>query len=98
MKKGRMQAKDIQDRPVLEFLAKHAESWCTWGDGWGNATVQDAMSPGTPGRLQLAKMRSLIKRGLADGCPCGCRGDFEITLDGLAFLRETNEEGNGQEP
>lgn len=90
MKNGRMQAKDIPDRPVLEFLARHADRWCTWGDGlgvWCMPSVRDAMPPKTPGKLQLAKMASLIKMGLADGCTCGCRGDFEITLEGLAFLR-----------
>jgi hypothetical protein len=36
--------------------------------------------------LLLAKMRSLLKRGLVDGCCCGCRGDFELTAKGRAAL------------
>lgn len=36
-------------------------------------------------------MASLIRRGLVDGCGCGCRGDFMITDKGrftLADLRD----------
>ena len=31
-----------------------------------------------PDQLVLAKMRQLIKRGLVDGCGCGCRGEFRL--------------------
>lgn len=31
-----------------------------------------------PEKVVLAKLRSLIKRGLLAGCACGCRGDFEL--------------------
>ncbi len=37
-------------------------------------------------KLILAKMKQLIKRGLVDGCACGCRGDFEITPKGEEWL------------
>lgn len=88
-----MQVKDIQDKPILEFLAKHQGEWSTWGTGYHMPTVQDAMPPGTPKKLQLAKMRSLHKRGLVGGCTCGCRGDWEITNKGLelAGLPRTTE-------
>lgn len=29
-----------------------------------------------PRKVVQAKAKSLIRRGLADGCTCGCRGDF----------------------
>jgi hypothetical protein len=29
-----------------------------------------------PDKLVLAKARKLIRRGVIDGCVCGCRGDF----------------------
>lgn len=29
-----------------------------------------------PEKVVRAKARKLIARGLLDGCPCGCRGDF----------------------
>lgn len=34
--------------------------------------------PVIPEKIVLAKARKLIRRGVIDGCACGCRGDFEI--------------------
>lgn len=82
----RMKAADIDDKAVLRFLAGHQSRWCTWGKGYSMPTVQDAMPPGTPEKVQLAKMRQLLKRGLVGGCDCGCRGDWEITDKGLAYI------------
>ena len=47
---------------------------------------------GCPARLALAKIRRLMARGLVDGCDCGCRGDFELTEDGEAWLRKREED------
>lgn len=47
-----------------------------------------------PKRAVLGKMRMLIRRGLVDGCPCGCRGDFEITPKGQAWLAAYRETPN----
>ena len=79
-----MQCKDIPDKPVLEYLLRHKGRWCN--GCWVERSVAQAMPSGTPSKLVLAKMRQLIKRGLVDGCGCGCRGDFEITAKGEAFL------------
>ena len=49
-------------------------------------SVARAMPEGTPEKLRIAKMAILIKRGLVDGCPCGCRGDYEITDKGIAAI------------
>lgn len=76
----------IDDRAILEFLALHQGEWSTWGNGHSMPTVRDAMPLGVPEKLQLAKMRRLIKRDLVGGCVCGCRGDFEITDKGLAYI------------
>ena len=75
-----MQCKDIPDQPILDWLAANTGrfKWATWGEGYGMPTVRDAMPPGTPEKLQLAKMRRLIQRGLVKGCDCGCRGDFYL--------------------
>lgn len=81
-----MKTSDIPERPILELLAKHQGEWCTWGNGYSMPTVSSAMPPGLPDKLQLSKMRNLIKRGLVAGCDCGCRGDFEITNKGLARI------------
>lgn len=79
------QCKDIPDGPILEFLASHKGRWCHWfaiGSTNDTRSVVRAMPAGTPGKLVLAKMRMLIRRGVVKGCPCGCRGDFEITPKG----------------
>lgn len=44
-------------------------------------------APGYPEKVVLAKARKLIRRGLLDGCYCGCRGDFELTHAGLALIQ-----------
>jgi hypothetical protein len=32
--------------------------------------------PDFPDKLILAKARKLVRRGVVEGCCCGCRGDF----------------------
>lgn len=81
-----MQCKDIPDRPILEFLLAHKGQWCTWFGG--ERSVTRAMPATIPPKLGLAKMKTLIRRGLVCGCPCGCRGDFEITEKGEAWLAQ----------
>jgi hypothetical protein len=34
--------------------------------------------PGLPPKVVLAKAKKLLRRGVIDGCACGCRGDFEV--------------------
>lgn len=80
-----MQCKDIPDAPILRFLAKNPGVWHNWFFG-DDRDVRLAMPPNVPEKLVLAKMRTLIRRGLVDGCDCGCRGDFEITGAGLDWL------------
>lgn len=85
-----MQCKDIPDLPILEHLVQHGGIGCTaWREKDGtpmDRSVLHAMPSETPEKLATAKMGQLIKRGLAEGCTCGCRGDYEITSSGLAFL------------
>lgn len=88
-----MQCKDIPDRPILEFLAQRPRVWHTWYPDCEN-DVSPSMPKDTPGKLVLAKMRTLIRRGLVNGCGCGCRGDFEITEKGQIWL-SSNEKGEG---
>lgn len=81
-----MQAKDCPERPILELLAANPR-WHTHYHGGGSMpSVLPAFPVYTPQKVVLAKMASLYKRGLVNGCPCGCRGDWEITPKGLAFL------------
>lgn len=81
-----MQCKDIPDAPILSFLVSLDGQWANWfGDEYDNS-VTHAMPKNTPSKLVLAKMAQLMKRGLVDGCDCGCRGDFEITEKGKSIL------------
>ena len=80
-----MQCKDIPDRPIIEMLAKNPGQWHNWYFR-DQFDVTAAMPANTPEKLVIAKMRMLMRRELVDGCDCGCRGDFEITTKGLAFL------------
>jgi hypothetical protein len=73
---------DIPDEPILKFLAGPYEDWpvagwATWFEGLPNS-VQNAMPAGTPKKVALSKMASLIRRGKVEGCACGCRGDFRL--------------------
>lgn len=84
-----MQCKDIPDRPILEFLDNLSPRWAVWyeeGKFWKDQSVQSAMPKNTPEKLVVAKMRQMIHRKVVDGCPCGCRGDYEITDKGRAEL------------
>jgi len=79
-----MQAKDIPERPVLEFIK--ANGPCNWFGNEFELSVTRAMPDGTPPKVALAKMRALIRRDLVDGCCCGCRGDFVLTVKGHQAL------------
>jgi len=88
------QCKDIPDLPILEFIASHNGEWCfnhyvCRPEHQHERSVGRAMPPGTVSKLALAKMRVLHRRGLVDGCPCGCRGDWVITPKGREFIDQT---------
>ena len=81
-----LQCKNIPDKPILEFLLANKGTWCNWFE-YGENSVRVAMPQNLASdKLILAKMRSLIGRGLVNGCGCGCRGDFEITPKGEEWL------------
>ena len=82
-----LQCKDIPTIPILKFVAEHGGIGCNWN--WpGERCVRNVILNGwsLPDNLVLAKMRALIAKGLIDGCPCGCRGDFEITEKGKELI------------
>lgn len=86
-----MQCKDIPDKPILEFLKSLNGSWATWFYGEYDNTVQKVFPIEAQNtKLVLAKMRQMIRRGVVEGCPCGCRGDFVITKKGLEELNENH--------
>lgn len=74
----RVKASDISDRAMLDaVLAENTER-----DGW--AMIGDLCDrfPRFPAKVVNAKLRQLWKRRLLDGCPCGCRGDWQLTRAG----------------
>ena len=81
-----MKYSDIDDKVVLNFLAKHQGKWATWDHSYFAVPTVSSVMPGVPPKLQLSKMKQLIKRKFVSGCDCGCRGDFEITDKGLEFI------------
>ena len=93
-----MQCKDIPDEPILRFLAGEVDGYAEWvvpgsatwfadddGRPYPNSVLR-AMPAETPVKLALAKMDMLIRKGVVEGCTCGCRGEFEITDKGRARL------------
>lgn len=83
-----MQCKDIPDLPILTFLRSLNGRWANWfGDEFDNS-VTHAMPKWISDKLVLAKMKSLISRGLVSGCSCGCRGDFELTPKARELLKK----------
>jgi len=76
-----MKCSDISDKEVLETLNLTQGTWAS--HSWG--LLGDYFKQFPP-KLALAKMRQLYKRGFTGGCGCGCRGDWEITDKGLAFI------------
>lgn len=85
------QCKDIPDLPIVQFVTLMDGAWGTWC--WSDKTdMMNSVAPlfpvDIPEKLLLSKMAALIRRGLIDGCPCGCRGDYEATDKGRAFVAE----------
>ena len=67
-------AKDIADEEITAAII----AACIERDSF-TATRWDleALLPYPP-KVILAKCRSLLRRGLIGGCPCGCRGSWEV--------------------
>ena len=85
-----IQAKHLPEGPILSFVAA-ADPWT---NRWEIAREVSEIN-GAPEAVVLAKMRKLVKRGLVDGCGCGCRGDFTITERGQEFLAAQLEGTDG---
>ena len=80
-----IQCKNIADAPLLDFVAHKQAEKGYWVNTWDFlGTPYEAL----PDKLLRAKMGMLIRRGLVDGCNCGCRGDYEMTDKGRDYLRD----------
>lgn len=89
-------ARDIPDVVFLRAVAA-ASRHGLWSTRWdvaqilGGFTLDDPYReiggvPGVPWKVVLAKFRRVRGRGLATGCDCSCRGDFELTDKGRALI------------
>jgi hypothetical protein len=73
MKHGRPQAKDLGDEEALRAVrAVRGRHVALVSSLWD---VQDELAV-WPTKVVLAKLRSLVRRGVLSGCVCGCRGNF----------------------
>lgn len=86
-----MQAKDIPDDLVIDLIATLREiadeedlvrttRYAMRGSIW--PSTQNILAVftefGIPEKVVMAKLRKLEKRGLINGCACGCSGNFSI--------------------
>jgi hypothetical protein len=81
------QAKDVPETVVLELLRRKPGTWWSIDNAWGGGPGGDGM-PGMvqhapeladfPWAVINAKLDSMRRRGLVDGCSCGCRGDWHV--------------------
>lgn len=72
-----IQAKDVPLQELLAAVEGEASGWTTGATWWTLATTL-----GYPEKVVLARLRAFLRRGLVDGCGCGCRGDFRLTEAG----------------
>lgn len=89
-REANMQCKDIPEQPILKFLHSLNGRWACWyssddGTPFENS-VANAFPPGTPAKLIVAKMGMMIRKGVVDGCSCGCRGDYRLTDKGVSRI------------
>lgn len=88
-KKKIAQAKDIPQQALYDLIKglrgvpKPYRSYpgLTWYDNKTRWVMRDELCaawPEIPPKVIIAKARNMIAKGIIDGCPCGCRGDFEI--------------------
>lgn len=84
-----MQCKDISEIPILQWLAAHTNE-NRWSTHYQSEDITWSFAHIFPEeanwKLRLAKLKGLVKRGLVDGCTCGCRGDWYITAEGREYL------------
>lgn len=51
-------------------------AWVLSGHPGETSFAADAPALRYPEKVVLAKAKTLVRRGIIDGCCCGCRGDF----------------------
>ena len=94
-KYGQFQAKDIDDKFMLEAvwyvqnlpsgICYQSNLW-EYRPHWAMRWDVERLLPMFPIRVIEAKVDALERRGLMQGCTCGCRGDYELMPDGLKLI------------
>ena len=78
-----MKASDLDDVEVILAIESAR------GDGmWAMRGEIENQFPEYPWKVITAKLRSMKRRGLVQGCPCGCRGDWYPLQAGLDLCNE----------
>lgn len=82
MKHGRIQAKDLDEGALMAFFRRHGQKWtthrpCPSGVMPSVADEVPGMA-GVPEKVLRAKLGAMARRGLINGCDCGCRGDWHL--------------------
>lgn len=87
-----MQVKDIDKILVLTRIAEIQKTGRsgTCFTGFPNS-IGVSIPGGAAEKLQLAVMKNLIRKGLVEGCCCGCRGDFTLTEKGWEIVLREKE-------
>jgi hypothetical protein len=87
MKPLKLQVKHIPDDAVLTLIRSLANTSRIYRTrtGFETFTTKSAswydiqrLWDNVPPKLMLAKLRNMERRGLIDGCPCGCIGSFTV--------------------
>lgn len=74
-----MKASDLSEPEILALLSRRPTVWHTHWSGTGSMPrVYDPTHPDAPEKVLLAKLRAMKRKGLIDGCDCGCRGDWNV--------------------
>jgi hypothetical protein len=67
-----MQAKDVDAATLIQLVGRFP-----YGISWTYAALEPEMQ-GIPAKVVHAKLKSLVKRDIIDGCSCGCAGRFRL--------------------
>jgi len=78
------QANDVPEDVIMRALRTEPGKWFTHWDvesplhgTWSIVRMEPSLRAFPP-KVLLAKLRSMERRGLIEGCGCGCRGDWHV--------------------
>lgn len=82
----KIQAKHIDEAPILKVLSgtRYMTHWDMPNSdpSWSLCAAIPSLRA-FPEKVLRAKLAAMKRRGLIDGCECGCRGDWRLN-DGMA--------------